>query len=65
MARCRQLVRVLRLMDLIGHRDVCQPLAELADALGVSTRTVRRDLEALCEARQPVPSFERDHWRTT
>lgn len=63
MNRNRQLVRVLKLMALIRGRNVCQPLGELATILGVSTRTVRRDLEALGEAHLVVPPFERDMWR--
>ena len=63
MSRNRQLVRTLRLMAAIQGRAQCPPLSELAMTFGVSTRTVRRDLEALCEAHVPVPPFERDMWR--
>jgi len=58
-----QLVRVLRLQQMIQHKYTCTPLGVLAEALGVSTRTIRRDLEALSEAHIPVPPFEHDHYR--
>lgn len=50
--RNKQLVRVLRLLALIGARR-CS-LDDLARELDVSTRTIRRDLEAIEAAYLPV-----------
>lgn len=50
--RNKQLVRVLRLLHLIGTRR--RSLRELADELGVSTRTIRRDFEAIEAAHLPL-----------
>lgn len=51
--RNRMVVRNLRLLQLLGRRRR-NTMEELADALGVCSRTVRRDLEALQEAHLPV-----------
>lgn len=50
--RNRQLVRVLRLRDMLVSGRLT--LNELAAELRVTTRTIRRDLEALQEAHVPV-----------
>lgn len=53
--RCRQLVRCLRLRRIVAEARRVD-LAALAEQLGVSTRTIRRDLTALRWAGEPVPS---------
>jgi len=55
-ARCRQLVRVLRLRRLVGMRDTVD-LRVLAAELNVTTRTIRRDFAALIAAGERMPAF--------
>ncbi len=52
--RYRQLVRVLQLRRVIGHRQ-CVHIDALAAEFKVTTRTIRRDLAALREAGEHVP----------
>lgn len=54
-ARCRQLVRCLRLRRIVADARTLD-LTALAEQLGVSTRTIRRDLIALRWAGEKVPS---------
>ncbi|BBF99676.1 MULTISPECIES: helix-turn-helix transcriptional regulator [Pseudonocardia] len=49
-------LRTLTLLSLLGARRVW-PLRELADRLGTSTRTVRRDLDTLRELGYPVTTL--------
>jgi len=51
-SRNRQLVRVLNLLALIGTQR--RTLDELAEELAVSTRTIRRDLDAIQAAYLPL-----------
>lgn len=53
--RYRQLARVLRLLRRIEREEQCPRLEVLAGQLQVSTRTVRRDLEALRAVGEHVP----------
>lgn len=63
--RNQQLVRVLRLLALIGKRR--RSLGELATELDVTTRTIRRDLEAILAAHLPLTDVVGDdgirRWR--
>lgn len=52
------LVRTIRLMKML--EDGRRSLVDLARTLGVTTRTVRRDLEALAEAGVPVETLTSD-----
>jgi predicted DNA-binding transcriptional regulator YafY len=58
MSRNRRLVRALRLVTLLNRGRYS--LEALSDRLGVSVRTVRRDLEALEEAHLPVVKHDRE-----
>jgi predicted DNA-binding transcriptional regulator YafY len=52
-----QIVRRLAAVLLYTNTARCQPsLATMARGLGVSERTIRRDLDALIEAGWPMPS---------
>lgn len=62
-ARYEALMRVLVLADLLRGREYCQPIPELADALGVSTRTVRRYLDAMSLVGMPVPMTHGEYVR--
>jgi predicted DNA-binding transcriptional regulator YafY len=53
MSRNRQVIRLWRIVLRLDGR-VGATLQELADALAVTTRTIRRDLEALEEAGFPL-----------
>ncbi len=53
MARNRQLIRELKLLQLLTGR-MGHSVSELARAVAVSTRTIRRDLEAIEEAGIPL-----------
>jgi hypothetical protein len=53
--RCRTLVRVLRLKDVIASRQVLPPLSQLADRMECCERTIRRDLEVLRAVGIQVP----------
>lgn len=55
MNRCRQLVRCLKLRRIVADARRVD-LTALAHHLGVSTRTIRRDLAALRWAGEPVPA---------
>jgi predicted DNA-binding transcriptional regulator YafY len=52
MARNKQLVRCLQLQRAL--RRAFRTLDSLAQEFGVTTRTIRRDLDALEEAHEPV-----------
>ena len=54
--RNKQLVRVLRLLQIL--RQGRQPLNVLSSELSVSTRTIRRDIEAIESAHLPVCKFK-------
>jgi predicted DNA-binding transcriptional regulator YafY len=55
MARCRQLQRCLHLDALKAYRGVTtRRLEALARLFDVSTRTIRRDIAALCAARSEM-----------
>ncbi len=71
MPRCRQLIRELRLLQLLESRRG-RTLNELSSELGVTTRTIRRDLAALEEAGIPLiderietsePRRDANRWR--
>jgi len=53
--RGRTLVRILRLWSLINGRRFRPAVAHLSRELGVTSRTIYRDLNALEEAHWPVP----------
>jgi predicted DNA-binding transcriptional regulator YafY len=60
-ARNVALVRLFRLMRLLLEP---RTIPELAAALGVTTRTVRRDLKVLQAAQLPIwRSFETGRWQ--
>lgn len=54
MKRNRQVVRLLRMRDMLAGGRMT--LKELAAEFRVTTRTIRRDLEALQEAHVPIHS---------
>jgi predicted ArsR family transcriptional regulator len=54
MARNRQLVRELTLLQLLERARVGHTIDELARDTGVTTRTIRRDIEALEQAGTPI-----------
>lgn len=54
------LVRCLMIWRRVEGRRVCPSLRVLAAEHGVCERTIRRDLEALQEARLPVPPSLRE-----
>lgn len=57
--RGRQLARQLRLIAVL-HSDGWQSLHSISAKTGVTTRTIRRDLELLEEAYFPVVSMKND-----
>lgn len=66
MARNRGLVRALRTAKLLESSRFGVSIGELASEFGCTTRTVRRDLEALQEAGLPlvdVVDGGRKRWR--
>jgi biotin operon repressor len=57
-ARHRMLIRSWEILLML--RDKPSTLAELADALRVHERTVRRDLDALCQVGFPITTSRDD-----
>ena len=55
--RARTLRRVLTLARYLQPLRYAPPLRDLATALGVHPRTIRRDLEALEEVGWPLPAW--------
>jgi predicted DNA-binding transcriptional regulator YafY len=58
MARNRQIVRELILLRTLEQARMGYTLRELALRSGVTTRTIRRDLEALEEAGVPITDID-------
>lgn len=58
MARNRQIVRELVLLRTLEQARMGCTLRELALAADVTTRTIRRDLEALEEAGVPITGID-------
>ncbi len=63
MPRNRQVVRELQMILALERSRYGATLQELAGEYGVSTRTIRRDLEALQEAGVPVIEEREHRWR--
>ncbi len=63
MARGDQLLRAWKLLNLLQKRGDGLTLAELAEELGVSKRTIQRDFEALAEVGFPLDHVEDDYGR--
>jgi predicted DNA-binding transcriptional regulator YafY len=61
--RDRLIKRLARLMVLCQSRRHLPPFAVLSRQLGVSERTLMRDLAALSDAGFPVPVTARDYYR--
>lgn len=61
-ARNRQVVRTWSVLHLIGESP--RTIDDLAQDLGVTTRTIRRDIEALEEAGFPLYSDKHDDGKT-
>lgn len=58
MARNRQIVRELILLRMLETTRIGYTLNELARETSVTTRTIRRDLEALEEAGVPITDID-------
>ena len=58
--RNRQLTRTLKLLVLLNGNGLS--LEQIADKLKVTTRTIRRDLDALQEAHIPVRKWLNDSY---
>ena len=54
------LPRLLRLLDLLSGRDLV-PGPELAEAVGVDARTLRRDVDRLRDLGHPVETVRGRH----
>lgn len=63
-ARNQEVIRQWTLLRDLWERRYGRTVDELAELLGVSTRTVRRDLAALQEAGFPLEQCRRDEQRT-
>ncbi len=63
MPRNRQLVRDLQLVLMLERARIGLTLDQLAAEYGVTTRTIRRDLEAIEEAGVPLVQDEGKRWR--
>ena len=61
MARNRQIIRTWRIVRELSVAG--RTFNALAEDLGVTTRTVRRDIEALEEAGFPLVQDEQRRWR--
>src|SRR5690606_38750866 len=62
-ARNQEVIRQWTLLRDLWERRYGRTVDELAELLGVSTRTVRRDLAALQEAGFPLEQCRRDEQR--
>ncbi len=60
MPRNRQVVRQLSILRRLASARVAVTYYELAEAFSVSSRTIRRDFEAIQEAGFPVTDVEVD-----
>jgi len=63
MPRNRQGVRELRMILVLERSRVGLTLPQMAQEFAVTTRTIRRDLEALQEAGVPVIEEDEHRWR--
>ena len=58
--RCRMIRRLVRLIEMVHRRQRLPCLDALAEMLACSTRTVRRDLEALRACGLDVEPYRED-----
>jgi len=63
MPRNRRLIRDLTLLRMLERSRIGLTLDEMASETGVTTRTIRRDLEALEEAGVPLVRADGRRWR--